>query len=305
MREDSVRFGGPNLIGVVSEPEESEASRRGPGVVLLNSGLIPKMGPNRLYVTLARRLARLGFTVLRFDLSAIGDSPARNDTCPFRESSVIETQEAMDFLAHTRGIETFLLGGICTGAVVAFRTAAAVEGVRGIAMVNAQDLITDQPEETQSYVRERVGARYYLRTALRQPRSWGRLLAGRASYRAIARALRTGIAGSHRGRQPLATAEAAEIRQGLQRFADPGTPLLLLYSEGDRGIDELDLILGDYRQWLDRSPYIDHQVVPGADHMFTLQEKQAAFLNHLEHWAQRAAGETTGGEAAPPLQEGP
>ncbi|MEF8794598.1 MAG: alpha/beta fold hydrolase [Thiohalorhabdus sp.] len=305
MREDSVQFGGSNLIGVVSEPEETEPPRGAPGIILLNSGLIPKMGPNRLYVTLARRLARQGFTVLRFDLSAIGDSPARSDTRPFRESSVIETQEAMDFLARTRGIETFLLGGICTGAVVAFRTALVAEGVQGIAMINAQDLVTEQPAQAQAYVRERAGARYYLRTALRQPRSWGRLLAGRASYRAIASALRTRIAGSRRGRQPLATAEAAEVRQGLQRFADPGTPLLLLYAEGDRGLDELDLILGDDRQWLDRSPWIDHQVVPGADHMFTLRDKQAAFLDHLEHWAQRAAGQTAGGEAAPTLQEAP
>jgi pimeloyl-ACP methyl ester carboxylesterase len=290
MREEVVRFGEAGLVGVVSEPDTGPADGHPrPGVLLLNSGLISRIGPNRLYVTLARRLAERGFTVLRFDLSAIGDSPARGDTLPFRDSAVRETREAMDFLGASRGLKGFLLAGICTGAVVALRTALAADEVRGAALVNAQDLLTRQTNEGQAYVAGRASARYYLRTAVMRPRSWLKFLAGRASYRSILGALGARLPGASSRRAPTETTEAQTLRDGLKRLAKERGNLLLLYSEGDRGIDELDLILGGDRDWLAEGNGTTYQIVPRADHMFTARDSQEAFLDRLMEWAGEAA----------------
>jgi len=63
----------PNLFGIVSEPVETAPTEL-PFVVLLNAGSAYRVGPNRLYVPLARHLAAHGFAGLRLDLCGLGDS---------------------------------------------------------------------------------------------------------------------------------------------------------------------------------------------------------------------------------------
>jgi pimeloyl-ACP methyl ester carboxylesterase len=81
------------------------------------------VGPSRLHVQVARALAPHGFAVLRFDFSGIGDSEARRDGLAFEQSAVLEAQEAMDYLASTKGSTIFTLWGLCSGADAAFLTA--------------------------------------------------------------------------------------------------------------------------------------------------------------------------------------
>jgi hypothetical protein len=72
MNEEAVLIGG-SLVGILSRPPAGVDPAM-PGVLLLNAGRIHRVGPNRLYVAIARRLAAMGFAVCRFDLSGIGDS---------------------------------------------------------------------------------------------------------------------------------------------------------------------------------------------------------------------------------------
>ncbi len=75
MKEEALRFG-PNgsLIGIVTDPSEEERGKNLPAFLLLNAGHLHRVGPNRHYVSIARKLSAMGFTVLRFDFSGIGDS---------------------------------------------------------------------------------------------------------------------------------------------------------------------------------------------------------------------------------------
>ena len=73
MKEHAIVFGREaTSVGIVTEPAAKHTSPSLPAVVILNSGVIHRVGPNRIYVALARDLAALGFPVLRFDLSGIG-----------------------------------------------------------------------------------------------------------------------------------------------------------------------------------------------------------------------------------------
>jgi hypothetical protein len=118
VRERPVSFGGGgSLLGVVSEPEERDAqsSRDVPGVIVLNAGLLHKVGPYRLSVDLARAIALKSHHVLRFDLSGIGDSRMVASSRPARERAVGDVRRAMDFMAGEYGLNQFVLAGLCSG----------------------------------------------------------------------------------------------------------------------------------------------------------------------------------------------
>jgi len=134
MKETAASFGrNGHLIGIESEPEAPRDGR--PHVLILNSGLLHKVGPFRLSVDLARRLAASGYRVLRFDLSGLGDSKLRVAAGEDEDRPVADAREAMDFLSqrysHLSGSRRFVLMGLCSGSDNSHRTAVADERVVG------------------------------------------------------------------------------------------------------------------------------------------------------------------------------
>src|SRR5690242_20829696 len=103
---------------------------------MLNSGILHRVGSCRLHVQVARALSVAGFSTLRFDYSGVGDSDSRRDTLPFEQSAVVETQEAMDYLTRTKGVQRFVLMGLCSGADMSHDTAVADERVTGLVLID-------------------------------------------------------------------------------------------------------------------------------------------------------------------------
>ena len=95
-----------HLVGVLSTPTVVSAAAP-PGIVLVNSGIIHRIGANRVYVRLARALAVCGSASLRFDLSGIGDSTSRPTSSRFRapsSSSVTSTTRCRCCSAKVRAV---------------------------------------------------------------------------------------------------------------------------------------------------------------------------------------------------------
>jgi pimeloyl-ACP methyl ester carboxylesterase len=288
VREEAILFGASkSLVGVVTDPAEKGSAR--PAVILLNSGIIHRVGPNRLYVSLARRLARAGFVVLRFDLSGIGDSVVRRDNIPFERSSVQETQEAMEYLATTRGVDRFLLAGICTGAVVAYHTARADQRVAGVVLINGQGYIPESEEDIHAYLVNRQRRRYYLDRAVYNLGSWRKLVTGRVRVGDILRALGVRRNGPRRAK-PSRNPKAEEIAVGFRALADRETELLFLYSAGDPGLEELEVILEGKVAELAARETVQYSIVEQADHMFTALASQEVFLGQTGDWLGEVAG---------------
>lgn len=112
MKETVLRFGaGDALIGIVTHP-----ARPVPGalpVVVPNTGLEHRVGPNRLHVHLCRALAAAGFPTLRLDLSGMGDSGAPGGVIGDPASDL---KAAMDRLEASGVGNRFMLVGLCSGA---------------------------------------------------------------------------------------------------------------------------------------------------------------------------------------------
>ena len=136
MKEEIIGFGkNASLVGVLT-PARAGIERRDIGVVFLNAVIIHKIGPNRLYVKLARCFAREGFTCFRFDFSGIGDSRILNSNEPNIFDPMFEVGQAMDCLQITTGIAKFILLGVCSGAEMAFRAASRDTRIIGLSLID-------------------------------------------------------------------------------------------------------------------------------------------------------------------------
>ena len=101
------------LIGILTQPVGSTSKV---GCLLLNTGVNHRIGPRRINVKAARRLAGNGIPSLRFDLSGVGDSRASSGQNDFRRQAVLDMQAALDHFQAATGIREFIIFGICSGA---------------------------------------------------------------------------------------------------------------------------------------------------------------------------------------------
>ncbi len=135
MNETVVSFGdGGNLSGILALPDQHPSGA--PAAILLNSGMIHRVGACRVPVKLARLLAEGGTPTFRFDFSGTGDSGPRVSGMELEEGHRLEARLAMDFLAEKYSCERFVLYGLCSGARDAFSVALEDERVLGIVQID-------------------------------------------------------------------------------------------------------------------------------------------------------------------------
>lgn len=116
MKERVFTFGADGiLMGVLTEPAPELARAGAPVIVVSNVGLNPRIGPQRVWVDLARTAAKLGFTTFRFDLNGLGDSLPRRDARGDLERAATDLSEALDFLQKKRRAQRFIAIGMCSG----------------------------------------------------------------------------------------------------------------------------------------------------------------------------------------------
>ncbi|MEQ9320407.1 MAG: alpha/beta hydrolase [Polyangiaceae bacterium] len=109
------------ILGIATEPAVLDPEK--PICLVLNAGIIHRIGAHRNAVNIARALAEAGFLVVRLDLSGIGDSPRRRDALDFGASAVADVREVMDHLSSLYATPRFVAIGLCSGADNAFQTA--------------------------------------------------------------------------------------------------------------------------------------------------------------------------------------
>jgi pimeloyl-ACP methyl ester carboxylesterase len=114
--EQAVQLGSRrSLVGIFSRPRTPCAPDT-PTVVILNTGVVHRVGHHRMYVTLSRQLAAAGHQVLRFDFSGIGDSAQRTDQLSPLDSSLSDIHDVMESLEKNYQVTRVVLVGLCSGA---------------------------------------------------------------------------------------------------------------------------------------------------------------------------------------------
>ena len=125
MNETVCNFGPNNsLFGILTTPDDDVRVENAPIALILNAGIVHRVGPFRIHVDIARQLAAAGFSTLRLDLSGLGDSAPRTGKIDEIENrAVLDVGDAMNFLQAETGVDRFTLLGLCSGAYNAHRVA--------------------------------------------------------------------------------------------------------------------------------------------------------------------------------------
>ncbi len=103
-----------HLLGVWSAADGS--TENSTAVILVTPGMLHHVGPFRLYVDLAEKLAKQGIPSLRFDISGIGESFGVGVGGRSIDRAANEISQAIDFLQEAYQIEKVILFGLCSGA---------------------------------------------------------------------------------------------------------------------------------------------------------------------------------------------
>jgi pimeloyl-ACP methyl ester carboxylesterase len=284
MIERVISVGGATpLVGVLTEPEVAQVRNERPAVILLNAGLLHRVGPHRLYVDVARELARAGFLSVRMDLSGLGDSPPRNDQLSFEQGSVEDTLRLMNHLGEKRGVQSFIVGGLCSGADNAFWASLVDQRILGVMLL-----------DWYAYRTPRFYLHHYGPKILRS-RTWANKLAIVTNHLRQAQVRRVLPAAERAAPQaaavqlnPFARAfpPKERITPLLQQVIARGVRMLCVYTRG-----QLDFY--NYRtQFRDmfRSVHMNGQVrtefLETADHTFTLRKDQLKLRSTVTSWVR-------------------
>lgn len=266
MNEMIVKFGEMNsLAGILTLPQHAPPSET-TAIVMLNAGLLHRVGPRRVYVKIARHFAAQQLTCLRFDLSGIGDSSISNNSQSVRDRSTSEIVSALNYLQEMYGIKRFILLGSCSGALNAIKTANLEPRVIGTVLINFRAYTTKRYLIRKIYNKKRT----IIRTALQKI---GPFL---KDYKNTP----TKPASVERFNEYDYYVSYSDIQGLIQKKINS----LIICSQWDRSLDYMYKLLKQVYSISGPSSFIHVRTLPGANHNLDQLAHQEKLIHYIEEW---------------------
>ena len=187
---------GNRLYGIVHVP--IHANRKNIGINILNPGIKNRVAPHRLNLKLARELVRLGYHVLRFDSTGIGDSEGRlkGKTVPGiwhqiqKGLFVDDVNLSNTFFRNKYNLESINLMGSCGGAITSILAAKNEPCVKKLILIDVPINLDPQDKKFSDQINSSGEANRILLLYLKKLtnfRAWGRLFSLKSDYQAISK----------------------------------------------------------------------------------------------------------------------
>ncbi len=298
--ETALRLGeNPAIFAIVSQraAASAHATNRKPRLLLLlNSGSVPRIGPNRVYVTMARMLASRGMIVARIDLPGLGDSPPHigaQTNLPYSPTARADIQYALLELQRRFGPAELHVCGICSGAYYSLKCALDMPALRTAVPINPltffwKEGMTIQVPEAQVTSE----AARYGRNALRWS-SWIKLLRGRVNVATAAHIARRRVTQLVHGlwrdaARRLGIKLADDLGAELRAIAKRKVQLHFIFADSDPGLTMLQEQGGAPARQLVRGGQIVVDVIANTDHIFVNEPGRRAMLaTVVRHFEQQ------------------
>jgi pimeloyl-ACP methyl ester carboxylesterase len=267
-----------SLVGVLTSAVAAEPGRN-PTVVILNTGLVHRVGHNRMFVTLSRALAKAGCTVLRFDFSGIGDSGPRIDGLSPLQSSLADITDALDWLEQERRSSRVILIGLCSGADYAVLYGHT--DARVVALVLMDPSIPPTARYYMNYIAQRLG-----RLA-----NWTSVMTGRSGI------LRVWAEHLWRSCQPGSQPRPITLKnlrfhryleQSYQNTVDHGIHILAIFTEDSTRQTYREQMIDAFSN-ISFGNQLKLEFFQGSNHTFTLEKDRVRLIDLILNWMKSAS----------------
>jgi hypothetical protein len=266
------RFGPEQcLVGAITDPKTSPSSI---------GAIIWGMGAGELRI--ARSLARLGMAAMLVQQKE--RAFLRLDT-----EGVRYCKEAIETLHAKRGVDSFILMGICGRASISFYTA--VDDPRVIGLILANPALNPVLTVLERY-----------KNKLRNAASWRRLITGKidlAHHLKSAKRIKTLLLGRlvRADEKTLIESSKATVNRDLmmpdnigprlEALAERGVRVLLVFSDQDPGLGYFRKRYGKSFERLSQHPGMSVEVLSTDAHRLTLDDSAASgFADTMRRWAE-------------------
>ena len=242
-------------------------------VLLLNAGAVYRVGPNRLYVDLARTLPDT--MVIRIDQSGLGDSPPRggSDENGVYGEHVVDEIGAVVAWARAKGAREVAIAGLCSGAYHAIKVGL-THAVETIVPINPLTFFwkPGMPLDFAAFRVTEDAGRY--KQNLRSADSWKKVLRGQVDLVRVARvvATRARDAAKYRARDLLRRVRVPlpdDLGSELLALGRKGTAMRFIFAATEPGHAMLVEQGGSAVVRLERAGRLSIDVISNADHTFT------------------------------------
>ena len=270
---------GAALVGVLARP--AGAARA--GLVIIVGGPQYRAGSHRQFTLLARRLAREGVAVLRFDYRAMGDSDGPKTDF---ENTRPDIGAAIDLLiSRCPEVREVALWGLCDGASAGLLYAGASDDARVTGLVLLNPWVRSDATLARTQVRHYYGQR------LLQGEFWIKLLRGGVGVGGALRELAGKLRLSARHARVAAPGSTFQARMAdaLRRY---GGRVLLILSGADFTAKEFVEYAGADAAWsgLLQRANLRRLDIPAADHTFSTAAWRAQVEEATLAWLADAGG---------------
>lgn len=288
--EEALFIDGQTLFGIISEPAEpsTEAQTLGCGVLMLNTGATSHIGPNRMYVELARRWAARGYTVLRLDLAGLGDSltrPGERTNEVYPPGALYDIGVAIEYLRRQRGIRNLTLMGLCAGAYHSLRAAITGLPLNTVLLINPLTFYWKQGSTLSDLQISEVvrNPGVYAEHALSW-RHWQKLFRGQVNLWRVAAVLarRVWLTVESSGRdlcRKLHIRTPDDLGWDLRSVTERGIRIAFFFARGDGGLELLKVQAGSTKHLGDKCRI---HIFEDADHIFTQREPRVKLMRLLD-----------------------
>ncbi len=280
-----------SIVAIVTLPAAVPETDR-PAIIILNTGIIHRVGHNRMYVNLARELAEQGHIVLRLDQSGIGDSDAPADMVDPLLVGLADIKEAVSWLSSSRDVKSVVLMGLCSGANQSIIYAGSDPRIVGAV------LLDPSIPPTTRYRLNNLGAR------LMRSETWKNLLLGKGRvWRVVAR--RSPKVATQEWAPDQLSFKNPEIRAFVEKSyfeaVRGGNHLLAIFTGGMR-------YQHNYRrQLLDAMPNVRFgkqlriEYLPRCDHTFMFADDRRWLFDRVKAWLRTTSFADRAAATASPM----
>ena len=295
---------GHYLFGMYHSPAKRQLVKK-TAIILISPGVKMRVAPHRLYNQMAEQFSANGFPVLRFDFWGVGDSEGE---CPeelladlYGEIQVgryvQDCQCAMQWLSGEKGIDRFVLGGLCGGAITGLLAGADDPRCVGLLSLGIpvilDSLNVDQSRYMTQWQRGAIRKTYFRK--LISPGAWLRLLTFKSDLGLIWRSVfRLSSPNSAPGKEQ--ESEQTEKSNLNPHFApkffallERGCPALLIFSGSDRLLYEYEeKFASRHRKRLESTQTgLKLHVVPNANHILSRREWKQNMMEQACNWLKK------------------